>query len=78
VISTLRGQGLELRRWMLPGEELVGEIGEIGPPTPANVESICGSESSQKLKSNPTSLPLPPGFNLASSGVQSKQLDTKV
>jgi hypothetical protein len=75
VISTLRGQRLELlRRWMMPGEELVGAI---GPHTPANVESTRGSVNSPELKNNRTSLPLPPGFELASSGVQSK-LATKV
>jgi len=74
VISTLRGRQLELRRWTMTCEELGGIT---GPRMHASVESIPGSESSQKSRNNRTSLPLPPGFKLAYSGVQFK-LDTRV
>jgi hypothetical protein len=74
VISTLRGQKLPLRQWTT---QLDQRHGGTGPDIPKNVTSTLGCGSTPSPPSKPTSLPLPQGFDLASSGMQSK-LDTKL
>ena len=74
VISTLRGQKLPLRRWTT---RLDQRHGGTGHDMPKNVTSIPGCGTNPSQPSRPTSLPLPPGFDLASSGTQSK-LDIKL
>jgi hypothetical protein len=69
VISTLRGQRLGLRQWMIALDE---PHGPTGLPTPNSVESTPGCGTLRKPSNKPTSLPLPPGFELASSGTLSK------
>jgi hypothetical protein len=74
VILTLRGQRLPLRQWTTTLDQ---RPGVIGPPTPENVGSTPGYATIRNRQNKPTSLPLPPGFALASSGKQSK-LDTNL
>jgi hypothetical protein len=74
VISTLRGQKLPLRQWTT---QLDQRHGGTGPDIPKNVTSTLGCGSTPSPPSKPTSLPLPQGFDLASSGTQSK-LDIKL
>jgi hypothetical protein len=69
VTSTLRGQRLALQRWM---EKPVESLGPIGLGTPSNAVSIRGCATLTKPCAKRTSLPLPPGFVLASTGEQSK------
>ena len=74
VISTLRGQPLALRQWTTAPDT---SHGKTGAPTPASVRSIPGCDTTQKPHDSPTSLPLPQGFELESSGMRSR-LDSKV
>jgi hypothetical protein len=69
VISTLRGQRLGLRQWTIKLDERPGPTG-LHMPDRADSTRTCDIYPSPSNK--PTSLPLPPGFELASSGVQSK------
>jgi hypothetical protein len=74
VISTLRGQRLQMQRWILPPERPRGESG-------ANMPTMCAistPSSGQSLLSsnNKVSWPLPPGFELDALGMVGK-LDTK-
>jgi hypothetical protein len=69
VISTLRGQKLPLRQWTT---QLDQRPGGTGPDMPKNVKSTPGCVTTPSPPSRPISLPLPPGFVLASSGTQSK------
>jgi hypothetical protein len=69
VISTLRGQLLEMRQWTI---KLAKQPGPTGLAMPENVASIPTCGISQKHYSRPTALPLPPGFELESSGMHSK------
>jgi hypothetical protein len=69
VISTLHGQQLALQQWMgMPAVSL----GTTGPNMPSTAISILGRTTSTKRCNKRTSLPLPPGFALASTGEQSK------
>jgi hypothetical protein len=62
VISTLRGQRLELRRWMTRTGQNTGKIGVGMHSEPAPIPtSVEWSEQTDKT----SSLPLPPGFELA-------------
>jgi hypothetical protein len=74
VISTLRGQRLQMQRWILPPEHPRGESGANMPTTCA----ISTPSSGQSLLSsnNKVSWPLPPGFELDALGMVGK-LDTK-
>ena len=74
VISTLRGQRLELQRWTMKCDKLGGIT---GPPMQADAASTRGCASNPSPKNKPTCLPLPPGFELESSGERSK-LDTSL
>jgi hypothetical protein len=74
VISTLRGQKLPLRQWTT---RLDQRHGTTGLPMPKNATSTPGCGTTPSHPSRPISLPLPPGFALASSGTQSK-LDIKL
>jgi hypothetical protein len=69
VISTLRGQKLPLRQWTT---KLDQRPGTTGPSMPASVTSTHGCATTPSHPSKPTSLPLPQGFVLASSGTRSK------
>jgi hypothetical protein len=72
VISTLRGQRLELRRWMTPNGLKPGKIGPGMREEPMQIHTSAPWTS----RLAPTSsLPLPPGFELASSEKASR-LDT--
>jgi hypothetical protein len=70
VISTLRGQRLPLRQWRTTTHDQ--RPGPTGAPMPKNATLIhgCGSTTSHLNKS--TSLPLPHGFELESSGMRSR------
>ena len=75
MISMLRGQRLELRRWTMKCEELGGIT---GPPMHSReVALTLGCAPSPSPKNKPTCLPLPPGFELESLGEWSK-LDTNL
>jgi hypothetical protein len=74
VILTLRGQRLQLRQWTITLEPWRGAI---GPTTLKNVASTPGCATMPSPPSRPISWPLPPGFALESSAMQSK-LDTKL
>jgi hypothetical protein len=69
VISTLRGQRLDLRQWT---GKLAESPGPTGPSTPNSVGLTPGCATSTKLSGKRTSLPLPPGFELESTGERSK------
>jgi hypothetical protein len=73
VISTLRGQLLEKRRWTIKLEKLPGPT---GPAMPVNAASTRTCGTYQKHSSKHAALPLPPGFELESSGMRSR-LDPK-
>ena len=73
VISTLRGQRLQLQRWTLPPEL---QIGSPGKSMLAYAESTHSSETSRFQSSNNLSWPLPPGFELDPTGMVGK-LDSK-
>jgi hypothetical protein len=70
-ISTLRGQRLELRQWTTKLDARPGQTGQPMLHKPGSIPT-CGISQSHSNKH--TSLPLPPGFELASSGVQSDWL----
>jgi hypothetical protein len=74
VISTLRGQRLPLRQWTTTLDQ---RPGKTGPIMPESARSTPGCDITPSRRSRPISLPLPPGFALASSGTQSK-LDTNL
>jgi hypothetical protein len=74
VIMTLRGQQLPLQRWTMSHAK---QRSPTGPPIPARVIPTRGSEDTVKQSSRRSCCPLPPGFELESSGVRSK-LDTKL
>jgi hypothetical protein len=69
VISTLRGQRLALPQWTTA---LGPPLGEIGHPTPDRPASTPTCATTVKHSNKPTCLPLPPGFDLASSAMASK------
>jgi hypothetical protein len=69
VTSTLRGRRLALPQWMGMHAK---HLGTTGPAMPDNAKSTPGCGTSTKLRAKPTSLPLPPGFALASSGERSQ------
>jgi hypothetical protein len=69
VIQTLRGQPLTLPRWTIKRGEKASETGQH---TPTRATSTRGYACSPNRANKHTSLPLPPGFELASSGMQSK------
>jgi hypothetical protein len=69
VIATLRGQRLNLRQWT---EKLDAPPGPTGPVMPNNAELTPGCAILIKRSNRRTSLPLPPGFELGSTGEQSK------
>jgi hypothetical protein len=69
VISTLRGQRLALRQWTT---KLDLPPGATGLPTLLKPKSIPGCATSIEPSNKPISSHLPPGFELASSGMQSK------
>jgi hypothetical protein len=73
VISTLRGQRLELRRWTIRNASKAGTIGSamLKEPMPVLISSEWTSQAGKT-----SSLPLPPGFELASSEKESR-LDTR-
>jgi hypothetical protein len=74
VISTLRGQRLELRRWMTRNAPKVGRTGHATPEGP----TLTPTSNRWASQIAPTcSLPLPPGFELASTETASK-LDTSL
>jgi hypothetical protein len=75
VISTLRGGRLTLPQWTTKSEQRVSGTGPHMPPTSAT--STPGYEATPSPVSNPFSLPLPPGFELAASGTHVK-LDSKL
>jgi hypothetical protein len=74
VISTLRGQRLELRQWT---GKLANSPGSTGLDTPNSAGLTPGCAISTSRSNNLTSLPLPPGFALECSGGQS-QLDSNL
>jgi len=74
VIATLRGQRLMLQRWTIKSG---ANISETGKHTPVRATSTLGFATTPSRANKSTSLPLPPGFALASSGMQSK-LDTRL
>jgi hypothetical protein len=74
VISTLRGQRLALRQWTT---RPVPPPGTTGRPMHASATSTPGCATKRAKKNKLTSLPLPQGFDLGSSGMQSK-LATKL
>jgi hypothetical protein len=65
VISTLRGQRLELQRWMTPTGKDTGKTGDDMHSGPAPTPTFAGL-TGQTAKIS--SLPLPPGFELDSTG----------
>jgi hypothetical protein len=69
MISTLCGQQLDLRQWM---GKLAKSPGPTGLSMPNSVRLIPGCATSTKLSGKRTSLPLPPGFELESTGERSK------
>jgi hypothetical protein len=72
VISTLRGQRLELRRWMIKSGPKVGTIG----PGMREAPTLTPTSNQWASRTEPTSsLPLPPGFALDSSE-RAGQLDS--
>jgi hypothetical protein len=64
VISTLRGQQLELRRWMTKTGRNTGKIGAGMRSEPAPIPTCVTSADRTDIT---FSLPLPPGFELAST-----------
>jgi hypothetical protein len=74
VILTLRGQRLPLRQWTIKPDQRPGSTGQI---MPENAGSTPGYVTTQKHPNKATSLPLPQGFALESSGTQSR-LDTNL
>ncbi len=74
VISTLRGQRLELRRWMTNSVRKVGMTGDAMhlQQTPNRT-----SKPSTNADARTCSLPLPPGFELDCTEMASR-LDTKL
>jgi hypothetical protein len=74
VILTLRGQQLPLRQWTT---KLDQRHGKTGPTMPEAVESTPGCDTTTSNPSKHTSLPLPQGFALESSGRRSR-LDTNL
>jgi hypothetical protein len=69
VIATLRGQRLPLQRWMTKREP---QRLPTGPIMPDHVILTPGSAGTAKPASKNISCNLPPGLELASSGMQSK------
>jgi hypothetical protein len=74
VISTLRGQRLELRRWMT---DSVRKVGMTGDATHLQQTPTRTSRPSTNPDARTCSLPLPPGFELDCTEMASK-LDTKL
>jgi len=74
VVLTLRGQRLELRLWTMKCDKLGGIT---GPPMQADAALTRGCAPNPSPENKPTCLPLPPGFELESSGERSK-LDTSL
>jgi hypothetical protein len=74
VILTLRGQRLELRRWMIKTGRNTGKTGADTHSEPA-LTPTCEVRKSQTVKT--CSLPLPPGFELDSTEKVGK-LDTSL
>jgi hypothetical protein len=73
-ISTLRGQRLGLLQWTT---KPVPPPGKTGLRMPASARLIPGSDTNLNSPNKPISLPLPHGFELGSSGMQSR-LDTRL
>jgi hypothetical protein len=69
LISMLRGQQLALQQWMIA---LDVPRGSVGLPMPNSVKLTPGCNIMPIPFNRPTSLPLLPGFELASMGTQSK------
>jgi hypothetical protein len=69
VISTLRGQQLALQQWTT---RLDLPPGDTGPATRPKPKSTRGFGTCRKSSNKPISSHLPPGFELGSSGTQSK------